>query len=482
MKRFKKCLAIVLTLVLCVACSFSVACGRRKKGYVKGKFNLEVAVQNTGGEIKMMEIWKAAYEKKHPEVNIIINNFGNDDIIGYMQKKAMNQKTLPHMVWLPDDYGHAFTDPSRGYFIDLRKLYEKSASTDYSLYYESMLHAASNTGEFRPTTSYNGSYAGEKSNDAKYGIYFAPRDYNQIAIVYNKKLFNEFKTFYNFGDISDYYNPEDPDSWDLDKLALLVSDLNDKIKSLGASHASYKAIRMVLTWEAVYTTLLEELGGDGLINGTEINLDSEANRAAYDYLWNNFFDEENKFDINDNFMKGTTFLTVVSRPLLLTYLPYLRDKNSGKIMMDFIPFPADKVAAGTSGYGITKKHADETQTANGVTKTNKEIAWDFIKFILSEEGQNIGGREGFIQPILKSLKETGEWKNAFDPALNHDAWFHGEELRLTTYNAFPAKLRTALRNETSKFFVNLTNTEANISKLITTYTNSLEEVKAGGII
>ena len=481
MKTIKKCLAIILTLVLCFACSVTVGCRRKKKGYEKGKFNLEVAVQNVSGEIKMMEIWKAAYEKKHPEVNIIINNFGNDDIVGYMQKKAMNQNSLPHMVWLPDDFGHTFTDPTKGYFIDLRKFYESSTSTDYSLYYESMLHAASNTGEFRPTTSYKGSYAGEKSNDAKYGIYFAPRDYNQIAIVYNKKLFNDLKTFYGF-DIANYYNPEDPESWDLNKLALLVSDLNDQIKSMGAAYASYKAIRMNLTWEAVYTTLLEELGGDGLINDGNINLDSEANRAAYNYIWQNFFNEENKFDINDNFAKGTTYLTVVSRPLILSYIPYLRDNNSGKIMMDFIPFPAEKVAAGTSGYGITKKRADEKQTANGVTKTGKEIAWDFIKFILSEEGQNLGGREGFIQPILKSLKETGEWRSAIDPAMNHDAWFHGEELRLTTFNCFAASLRTSLRDQTSKFFVNIENVEAKINALITEYTKKLEDAKEGVIL
>jgi len=262
--------------------------------------------------------------------------------------------------------------------------------------------------------------------------------------------------------------------------------LNTQIKSMGPSYASYRAIRMNMTWEAVYTTFIEALGGDGLIVDGEINLNSEKNKAAYDYLWENFFDEANKFDINDNFSKGTTYLTVVSRPLVLSYVPYLRDKNSGTVMMDFIPFPAQKVAAGTSGYGITKKHAEGTQTANGVTKTNKEIAWDFIKFIISEEGQNLGGKEGFIQPILKSLKDSGEWKQAIDPAMNHAAWFNGEELRLTTYNSFAASMRTALRTQMSAFFVNLTNVEngapAKRDSLISTYTKNLEDVKKGAII
>ena len=147
MKCIKKCLAVVLTVVTCFALSISFGCGEGKsEGHLDGKYNLEIAVQNENGEIKMMEIWKEAYEEKHPEVNIIINNFGNDDIVGYMQKKAMNQNSLPHLVWLPDDFGHTFTDPTKGYFIDLREMYEKSADTDYSLYYESMLHAASNVG------------------------------------------------------------------------------------------------------------------------------------------------------------------------------------------------------------------------------------------------------------------------------------------------------------------------------------------------
>lgn len=482
----KRVLTLGLAAVAASTCVCMAGCGSKiNAGYQEGKYNLEVAVQNENGEIKMMEIWEKAYEEKHPEVNIIINNFGNDDIIGYMQKKAMNQNSLPHMVWLPDDYGHTFTDPAQGYFIDLRQFYEKDASTDYSLYYESMLHAASNSGEFRPTTSYSGTYAGEKSDDGKYGVYFAPRDYNQIAIVYNKKLFNELKTFYGFN-LSDYYDPANPETWTMERFAALIAALNTHIKSMGPSHASYKAIRMNMTWEAVYTTFIEALGGDGLIVDGEINLNSEKNKAAYDYLWSNFFNEENKFDINDNFSKGTTYLTVVSRPLVLSYIPYLRDKNSGTVMMDFIPFPAQKVAAGTSGYGITKKHAEATQTANGVTKTNKEIAWDFIQFIISEEGQNLGGKEGFIQPILKSLKDTGAWKQAIDPAMNHAAWFGGEELRLTTYNSFAASMRTALRTQMSAFFVNLTNVEngapAKRDSLISTYTKNLEDVKKGAII
>ena len=481
----KKILTLGLAAMLAATCVGMTGCGLANPGHESGKYNLEIAVQNEKGEIRMMEIWEQAYEEKHPEVNIIINNFGNDDIIGYMQKKAMNQNSLPHMVWLPDDYGHTFTDPKHGYFIDLREFYEKDATTDYSLYYESMLHAASNTGEFRPTTSYSGDYAGEKSDDGKYGLYFAPRDYNQIAIVYNKKLFNDLKMFYGF-DLAQYYNPEKPEEWTMEKFAALIAALNTQIKSMGPTYASYRAVRMNMTWEAVYTTFIEVLGGDGLIVDGEINLNSEKNKAAYDYLWSNFFNEVNKTDINDNFSKGTTYLTIVSRPLLLSYVPYLRDKNSGKVMMDFIPFPAEKVAAGTSGYGITKKHAEGKQTVNGVTKTNKELAWDFIKFMLSEEGQNLGGKEGFIQPILKSLKDSGEWKEAIDPAMNHAAWFHGEELRLTTYNFFAASMRTALRTQMSAFFVNLTNVENGApgkrDGLIATYTKNLEDVKKGAII
>ena len=83
MKRIKKCLAVVLTVVTCFALSISFGCGGGKsEGHLDGKYNLEIAVQNENGEIKMMEIWKKAYEEKHPEVNIIINNFGNDDIVG----------------------------------------------------------------------------------------------------------------------------------------------------------------------------------------------------------------------------------------------------------------------------------------------------------------------------------------------------------------------------------------------------------------
>ena len=65
MKRIKKCLAVVLTVVTCFALSISFGCsGGKNEGHLEGKYNLEIAVQNENGEIKMMETWKKAYEEK----------------------------------------------------------------------------------------------------------------------------------------------------------------------------------------------------------------------------------------------------------------------------------------------------------------------------------------------------------------------------------------------------------------------------------
>ena len=96
----KKILTLGLAAVTASTCVCMAGCGGTgNAAHEAGKYNLEVAVQNENGEIKMMEIWEKAYEEKHPEVNIIINNFGNDYIIGYMQKKARNFDSLPFSAY-----------------------------------------------------------------------------------------------------------------------------------------------------------------------------------------------------------------------------------------------------------------------------------------------------------------------------------------------------------------------------------------------
>lgn len=436
----KRKIAAILCAVL--AMSLFVACGE-SNGDVPGgtgeKYNVTVAVQKEGGEVELMTIYKEAYEKLHPEVNIVIKDFKGASFQSYMAKYAMSEKDLPMMIWMPDDQFdyHA----AGGYFVDLRSYYEQSEETDYVLYYESMLHAASYADEFRPTTSYTGSYEGEKNDSRQYGLYFAPRDYNQIGIVYNKNLFKEFNVAV----------PDTSNGWTFSEYVTLINEIAEKIKAGGNKHLAKRAANLFLPWEPVYTTVFNEFGTDGLTKDGAYNMDSEKNREICQYLYENIYDTKQCFDANDAFNKGTVFMTTASHASVKLMAEKIKDKE-GNPAIDFLPYPTEYVAAGCSGYGITSIHEKETQTVNDVTKTSGELCWDFIRFIISEEGQELGGDAGYIQPILKSLSATGKWLTAIDSTMNHKAFAFGKELKQNTFNTYDPQCRDGLRSIFSSTF------------------------------
>ncbi len=460
MRKFIKGTAVVFAGAL--ACASLAACGNNPFGddgdqRVEGKYNLVIACQDEDGEVQILQTLKEKYEAKNPNANIIIKDFGGDLFTNYMAKYATNQKELPDVIWMPDDQFAAFA--KGGYFEDLRPFYEADASTDYGQYYESMLHTASYSGEFRPTTSYSGSYTStlgtaEKSDGAEYGLYYAPRDYNKIGIVYNKEVFNRFKVAVPQQNADGTWNTESG-RWDMAELIKLTKTLTAAIEAKGASFAGYRALSLFLQWEPVYTTVFKAMGSDGLVGDTDFLIDSAKNKEICDTLYNELFHSKIAIDRNGSFLNGTTAMDVVVRPVAYTYsLTLKNDDGSSKI--DFLPFPAEDIGAGCSGYGILKTHANDEQTASdGVTKLTKEVAWDFIKFVISEEGQEATGALGFTQPILKSLEKTGAWTQAISPSLNHSAWVAGNELRLTLYNKFDPSKRTDLRNCVQGFFQNL---------------------------
>ena len=96
--------------------------------------------------------------------------------------------------------------------------------------------------------------------------------------------------------------------------------------------------------------------------------------------------------------------------------------------MDFLPFPYDYAGVGCSGYAISKKAAETTsenaEVKAGTTEkmTNADYAWEFLKYIVSEEGQNAFGELGMGVPSLMSMKDKGEWLKYGSEDLNHSAF------------------------------------------------------------
>lgn len=430
----RKIIALLLSATMVISL---FGCGKasstqKEKDFEEDKFNITVACQVEEGETTVMAALEKAYEEANPDVNIIVKDFGgHTKITDYITAYASTQEKLPMVVWMDDA---AFAEPAEGgYFVDLRPYYEMSEETSYDKYYNSMLQAASYTGEYKPAS---------EDDSPEYGLYFAPRDYNKPTIVYNKTLLA------NLG----VEIPDTSQGWNMEQFYAFLQSVNSAIEANAQNdraYRGYRVIRLFSSWEPIYTTIFANCGTDGILKADNtLNLDSAKNTAILDELYENILKYEYMVDNEDNFNAGTTCMTIVSRPLVVGMANQLGSDN-----IDFLPFPGENVAAGCSGYGITAIHADEEQTVNGVTKKVSELAWDFIKFIITEEGQQVAGKTGLGVPVLKSLTETGTWCqwNA-EQNMNHGAFLSGGELQQTTFNGMTPYKRTQARYTITGFF------------------------------
>ncbi len=508
----KSLLAKILSIFLATVLSLTLftACGKEDddktvidKNQVDGKYNITIAAQAEDGEQAILQALKKGYETLHPEVNIIIRNFAGKTYTEIMQTWAKDNKQLPMISWMDDRDFAAYA--KGGYYVDLRPYYEKDlAATDYNLYYQSMLDSAAYNGEYRPTTSYSGTVEGkQKSDDREHGLYFAPRDYNEIALVYNKTKFEQYHIFEEYEEKYgvDLSNPAvncDKSKWNWDAFINLIHLAGENILEYNLEPGAFneRVVYLHNSYEPVYTSVFEELGSDGLIKDGQINISSEANKAVYKELHDEIYAYETKYEENGveksiknmlsreevSFNVGLNLMTVCARPTVYGFY------NSLKAMgqeVDVLPFPTQKIAAGCSGYGITTYWAEEEQTANGVTKKNKDICWDFIKYVITEQGQEVAGVTGVSSPVLKSLQQTGTWRTALSATLNHDAFIQPEELRQATYLCFPAErnIRTSLRSILTNFLMEMELTESGkagdpsmLSNTLANYTGQFNDV------
>ncbi len=474
--KLKKALITGLCGVMAFGC---IACGSNGDDPTGGsgnkdKYTITVAAQEEDGEQAILLKLKEEYEKTHSDVNIVIRDFAGQTYSQIMQTWSKDKEQLPMISWMDDRDFAAYA--KGGYYVDLRKHYEDDIATSYDKYYQTMLDSAAYNGEYRPTTTYSGTVEGKTaSDDAQYGLYFAPRDYNEIAIVYNKTKFAQ-------------YHIDIPEEWNWESFIQLLHAAGENILKYNSDRSALneRVIYLHNSYEPVYTSVFEELGSDGLIKDGQINIGSDKNKEIYTYLYDNVFNWTSTVETDDgkrevknisadtnaesNFYSGLTLMTVCPRPTL--YSIWNKLKTAG-YEVDVLSFPTKKIAAGCSGYGITKQWASKTQTVNGVTKTNEDLCWDFIKYVITEGGQEAAGTTGVSTPVLKSLKDSGTWRKALSENLNHDAFVTPEELSMKTFNVFPAErlIRANLRSDVTSFLIELEGRNGAPDKRDATITN-----------
>ena len=519
----KKISCIAMSAVMLSSLAF-VGCGGGDSGVksiTADEYKISIACQVEESEQAVMEELIDAYEAKNPKHKVELRTFSGKAFGEFMSDVSSDRASSPNIIWTSDALHMDWNE----FFIDLRPFYERTdengnIETDYSLYYSSMLDTAALNGKFKPTKNYTGTYTDDldtsdglnQSNHSEYGLYFAPRDYNKPTILCNMALFanldedyektykrvnsvdampteylsttarlNEIVAGGNWNELSDLF---DFAKFTAEKVEYLLSNASNSIKD---TWRYMSVLDLKLNWEPSYTTILKGLGVENIINPQDGKLALTNVQETLQKLHDDLYAEDNLYyaDANDlEFKQGNNMMRVVSRPVLLGYNNELSDifsdyvDETGNSPLQAIRIPAENIAAGCSGYAINRVWYGKSVTVDGVEKTYEDLSWDFIKFIISKEGQEIAGATGHNVPILKSLRDaesnggiTPAWRNVEGFAhMDHNAWIAGEELQQDWFNIYKPTKRVQFKDTIDSFFKSFVRSnygEGSLSKLIT---------------
>ena len=248
-----------------------------------------------------------------------------------------------------------------------------------------------------------------KSKAGEDNMYWVPRDYNKVVVVYNTKMF----------ELAGIDPPEDDWTFsDFREVCVKLQNAKPAITEYSGLENFWPA-NMNLDWAAVYYPVIKSYGGELIdVENSKAFKNPDAVKQGINMLCS-YADDALSVSYIDTMDPGSAFankqcaMMFTARP----NIPEYYDSLDGEI--DFVSFPRIEgtemsyIGMGCTGYGMTQSCPD----------SKKEFAWDFLKFIISEKGQEAFCVSGSGIPVLKSLaeSETAAFRTVY-PGLNNDAF------------------------------------------------------------
>ena len=400
-KMMKRIFSVAMTAMMSVAmfagCNDKGGDGETNNEKVK----ITVSVSGTdASEGALMQKWKQAYEAKNETVSINVKNFTSDytqTMMGYVQ----SPKQMPDIMWTTGEKHAPWSDA--GAFINLKDMIAADSSINMDDFYGEIVNAT-------------------HKNSQDDGIYFMPRDYNKCVLFINKVMFRA-------AGFTDAEIDGLKDGWDYEKFIATCERLKVAMKAnanpdLGIRENSVP-VDARMDFNASYCSFVYHYGGQFVENGS-INFLSDKNINAYGEIFNLI---DNGY-IAESAKKSSATFTTLSAAMYVGVRPALPGlPPTDKYDIDFLPLPLDAIGVGCSGYAITNAAASRVSESslNVGKKSNKDYAFDFLKFIVSEEGQKIGAETGSIIPVRKSMANDASWTSYKSASLNHAAFVSAPE-------------------------------------------------------
>ncbi len=431
MKKFRHVLAAVFACVMLAACF--TGCGDNGGSGNNDAKEITVAVVNDTVEQNILNALIEGYKAKEGNADKKIKLIKINTSYDAWVPNKIYTNTLPDMISVYDYSSEYWT--YQNLYRPITDLMTRDGINEAD-YFESPMSMAK---------------SGQAGDD---NYYWLPRDYNKVVVCYNTRMF----------EIAGVEKPQD--DWtmsDFKAACALLAENADKIKA-EYDQSKFWPVEMQLNWAATYYPFVKSYGGDlfDFENETVFkNLDKV--KKAFNVLLE-YADEPTdepyrgtgySFPPDDDklaFANKQAAMIFTSRPNIQRYAANL-DNN-----IDFVSMPIIEdreteqsyVGMGCTGYAITKTCADD----------KLELAWDFLKYIVSEDGQEVLGALGSGVPVLKSLAsdENAAWRTFISKDLNHEAFvkYPERDLAMNYYKGFKVSkqlgLYTELQNKLLKAF------------------------------
>jgi len=402
----KKILSLALTLLLAIG--VATGCGTTTSSVKKPTevnlhpdenitATLSVAVENYAAEKQIIEEIGSILTEKYPNVEIKI-----ETIAGTISNQYANwfrNDTVPDI--LVNNSFDMFTLSDKGILSDLTPYLEAEAADpestfDINDYYESYFKMG------------QANFDGEQ--------YMIPRSADRVVCHYNRAIFEAAGI-----DLK----PETTlvkNGWTWEDFLKVCAKLRAYYDSQEGLK-KYTLIDTYFTWEAVYNPIFESYGVEYYDENGNVAIESENTKKALEFMRsiidNRYASKPSVEAASMAGNKGCMLFHSQAASLMATQLSeYYPDAEKVSDYYDVVTMPVipghEKIGCGAAGYSVYED------------SPNKDLAWQFLKILLSKEGQNIMADSGSnYVPVRKDMAD-------YTDSENH--WGKGfEDLNLSAY-------------------------------------------------
>ncbi len=400
MKKIKY--VAVAAVLAASAVGMLAGCGPKDVPEAGREVLVTVAVLNNASEKQTISKFIKAFKEAQPRIDVKAKYIDSAYYSPVLTSWAGN--TLADIVWTAGDKHAPLSEA--GLFEPLNAYFEKTPGLLDDLY-PSLVETT-------------------KLSPEKKEMYFVPRDYNKLTVVYNKDMFDAAGVAY----------PEN--GWTWNDMMETCKQLREKMDANveGLSDSLYP-MDGYLSWMPVAYTIVKGFGGEFMNEeGNSVLVNNNSTEAAaagleqIKTMTEKYYAGIDVMGQQGLFQGGQAAMRFITRPAMVDFTEIER--------YDFVSFPKmpvnNVVGVGCSGYGINSH------------SSKKDDAWEFLKFIISKEGQEAFCDTGNGVPVLKSMRNEGVWRQRPTEGLNQEAFVYEgtDDLFLNYYCHAPATVYSDL--------------------------------------